>query len=53
MMAAVAVAPLANRVLAARSVIVGTSCLLVAAGAIALLGMRRQSPAARPVAAAG
>ena len=51
MMGAVALAPLANRVLASRNVILATSALLVAAGAIALVGMRRPRPAARALTA--
>jgi MFS family permease len=51
MLAAVAVAPLANRLAAPHEVIIGTSVFLAAAGVLALVGMRpsrRAEPAVEP-----
>ncbi len=48
MMAAVAAAPLANRIAAPRGVLLSAAVFLVAAGTIALVGMSRRYPAAAP-----
>lgn len=48
MMSAVALAPLVNSLVEPGAAILGAGALLVAAGAIALLGMPRTAPAMRP-----
>lgn len=51
MLGAVAAAPLANRLFEPHVVIIGTSAFLVAAGAIAIFGMRTTKAPPRPAAA--